>query len=247
MNEDIISSEEFEEESQTAVLENGDNITEGEPEPESAEKGEEKYFKTFETKEEYQNNIDRIFNSRFRDYKETKTKYENIVDELKNYFDTTDDAAALSMFSEHMSRQNAEKKGISVQDYKKYALLEKKAGKYDELMQQQAAAEAERLAKESRSNAIRSRLFSEADIIKKTDKSFNLQKLYDSDDDFKKDLEESGSVFLAYTRMKSRLGKHGSFRESGSSDMAAGHVSATAADLSDSEFEKYINKIQGNL
>ena len=223
----------------------GDDNIQDISESDASEKGEPKYFKAFETKEQYQNNIDKIFNSRFKDYKETKSKYEDIIDNLKKYFDTEDDSVALDLFGKHMNEQIAEKKGISVDEYKKYSIIEKKADKYDALIEKQLSAINELREQENRNAQLRSRLFNEAAIISKEDKEFDLNHLYNNDKEFKNDLESTGSVYLAYTKLKSRKQKNIKFNESGSSNLTSGHISASAADLSDLDFENYINKIQG--
>lgn len=243
LNESIIPKNTGDENTVITETNNGDKDYEGTPEPEHGNDSDTKYFKTFETKEEYQDNIDRIFNSRFKDYKETKSKYENLMSNLKNYFDTDDDDAAVNMFSNHMDKQQAEKKGLSLEDYRKYSALEKKAGMYDSLVMQQQ----EQRARQAHIDSVRSELTKAADAIKAADSSFDLVKAYRSDSTFKKTLEETGSVPQAYTAMMNNKKKTPAFRENGSSYISTGHISATAANLSDADFEEYIKKIEGTL
>ncbi len=160
-------------------------------------------YKTFQTKEEYQSNIDKIFNSRFRDYKETKEKYENVVNGLKHYFGAEDEEAALGMLSGKTEQQE-------------------------------------------KIQAVRNRLFSEAETIKEHDGAFDLQRLYDTNEKFRNELEKTGSVYKAYLALRSER-KSRSFKESGSEPLSSGRVSSSPADLSDEDFDKYIKKIEGNL
>ena len=209
------------------------------------EKGKAEPFRVFADENEYQAEIDRIFSKRHKDYKELKDEHVGIVDTLKEFYNVEDDKEAVKLFTEQMTAQKAAEANLSVDDYKKEQETQKKARAYDDMQNENKQIE-----------DTRNRLFAEESQIQSSDKGFDLRSVYNSDTQFKNDLDSSGSVFFAYanyirrsasapkTVAKAEPPKSRSFNEVGTRPTTAGRVDSSPADLSDEEFEAYIRKIQ---
>lgn len=250
----------------------GENRAEQSPAPTMSESVEEESesddvaepFKSFATEEEYQGEIDRIFSKRFHDYKRVTEERDEMLDNLKEFYGVDDSEEAYSLFKNQLVASKAEDAGLSVDDYVEQSEQARKAKAYDKQMEYQERVEQER-----------QRLISEAEQIKSDDKTFDLLKVYNSDKDFKADLDRTGSVYLAYANYVKRLPQSAeptapseselamrvsagqekmsvpskrSFKEGGTAKSSSrGRVSSSPADLSDDDFEEYIKKIEGNL
>lgn len=226
----------------------GSTETETKPDEADPEGGSDtKPFRVFANEDEYQSEIDRIFSKRHKDYKDLKSERDSIVDYLKEFYDTDSDSEAVELFKNQMIAKKSAERGISAEEYSEQKETERKAKLYDEQQKQQNDVE-----------QLRNRLFNEESEIKKSDSSFDLMSVYGSDKQFKSDLDESGSVYLAYANYVKRAQKVPSkaapavvnkpqrnFSEVGTKPSASGKVSTSPAELSDEDFEAYIKKIQG--
>lgn len=217
-----------------------------EKEPDSESIPEETVFKSFKSKEEYQAEIDRIVTKRIREHRQIKSEYDELANELKDFYGVDEPEEAVKKFKQQMLRQKADESGMSEDEYVAHSETERKVKAYDAMQEQQ-----------KRVTEVRTRLFSEAEQIKQTDKGFDLQSVYDTDAEFKADLDNTGSVYLAYANMVKRNAAKATkrtspapaakakraFKEGAVSTTASGRVTTSAADLSDEEFDKYINNI----
>lgn len=251
---DILAGGEKESNSESIVnQEQGDEGGSVEPEskPEEADPeggSDTKPFRVFNDEQEYQSEIDRIFSKRHKDYKDLKSERDSIVDYLKEFYDTDSDSEAVELFKNQMIAKKSAEQGITAEEYTENRENARKAKLYDEQQTQQNEVE-----------QLRSRLFSEESEIKKSDSSFDLMSVYGSDKQFKSDLDDSGSVYLAYANYVKRAQKapakavsapaankpQRNFSEVGTKPSASGKVSTSPAELSDEDFEAYIKKIQG--
>lgn len=252
--DNILAGGEKEPKSELIVNQSNDNEggsvePESEPDKANPEGGsdESKPFKVFNDEQEYQSEIDRIFSKRHKDYKDLKSERDSIVEYLKEFYDTDSDSEAVELFKNQMIAKKSAEQGITAEEYTENRENARKAKLYDEQQTQQNEVE-----------QLRSRLFSEESEIKKSDSSFDLMSVYSSDKQFKSDLDESGSVYLAYANYIKRAQKapakaapavvnkpQRNFSEVGTKPSASGKVSTSPAELSDEDFEAYIKKIQG--
>lgn len=213
--------------------------------PESAPK-EDEPFKTFATEKEYQAEIDRIFSKRHKDYKETERKLSQFQDTLKKFYKMNiDDAVAA--FEAQTLEQVAQENGLSKEEAKERIDVERKAKAYDDEKAEREAVE-----------AVRKRLTDEESAIKEFDPNFDMSKMYEENDGFRKILTETGSVYKSYLACKKQAfeaakqkkqsqpsKQQRTFRETGSMKKAsAGKVETDASKLSDKDFEAYIRKIK---
>jgi hypothetical protein len=217
-----------------------------EKEPDADSDPEETVFKSFKSKEEYQAEIDRIVTNRVREHRQIKSEYDELANELKDFYGVDEPEEAVKRFKQQMLRQKADESGMSEDEYVAHSETERKVKAYDAMQEQQ-----------KKISETRSRLFGEAEQIKLTDKGFDLQSAYDTDAEFKADLDNTGSVYLAYANMVKRNATKATkktapapvtktkraFKEGAVSTTAGGRVKTSAADLSDDEFDKYIKEI----
>ena len=204
-------------------------------------------FKTFATEKEYQAEIDRIFSKRHKDYKDKNDRIDYFQNALKRFYGTDSVDDALKAFDAQVLESEAERRGMSTDDVATMHELERKANAYDEQMAQRDAIE-----------AVRARLAEEEQSIRETDPDFDLNKAYEQSADFKRVLNDTGSVYRAYlsidktahqppaTPQKQPPAKQQrTFRETGSMrQSAAGRVETDVSKLSDKDFEDYIKKIK---
>lgn len=217
----------------------------GAEDPEAAPK-EDEPFKTFATEKEYQAEIDRIFSKRHKDYKETERKLSQFQDALKKFYKMDiDDAVAA--FEAQTLEQVAQENGLSKEEAKERIDVERKAKAYDDEKAEREAVE-----------AVRKRLADEENAIKEFDPNFDMSKLYEENEGFRKILTETGSVYKSYLACKKQAfeaakqekqsqppKQQRTFREAGSMKKAsAGRVETDASKLSDKDFEAYIRKIK---
>ena len=226
----------------------GSTETETKPDEADPEGGSDtKPFRVFANEDEYQSEIDRIFSKRHKNYKDLKSERDSIVDYLKEFYDTESDSEAVELFKNQMIAKQSAEQGVTAEEYTENRENARKAKLYDEQQKQQNDVE-----------QLRSRLFSEESEIKKSDSSFDLMSVYSSDKQFKSDLYDSGSVYLAYANYVKKSQKapakvaapaankpQRNFSEVGTKPSASGKVSTSPAELSDEDFEAYIKKIQG--
>ncbi len=217
-----------------------------EKEPDAESIPEETVFKTFKSKEEYQAEVDGIIQKRMRKHRQIESDYNELANELKDFYGVDEPEEAVKRFKQQMLRQKADESGMSEDEYMAHSETERKVKAYDAMQEQQ-----------KRVVEVRARLFGEAEQIKQTDKGFDLQSVYDTDAEFKTDLDNTGSVYLAYANMVKRNATKATkktapapaakarraFKEGAVSTTASGRVTTSAADLSDEEFDKYINNI----
>ena len=120
--------------------------------------------------------------------------------------------------------------------------IAKKAQMYDALMRQKQQNE-----------SIRRRLFKQAEDLKKSYEDFDLRTLYNTQPDFKSELDRTGSVYGAYLKyLAGKLAATGginpsrNFMENGAMpNLSAGSITTSPAGLPDKEFDDYIRNILG--
>ena len=203
-----------------------------------------KPYKSFETEEEYQAEINKIMSGKDTEYERVKAQRDELIENLKAFYETDDAEEAAKLFSEQISGQKAAAKGMTVDEYKTEEENSRKIKAYDMM-----EAERKKIAD------IREKLFAEESRIKETDKDFDLQKVYNEDEQFKADLKSSDSVFFAYAnyvRRKSQKTQDApkkserSFHEEAATTTTSGGVKGSAVNLPDKEFDEYIRKIMGD-
>lgn len=220
-----------------------DDVIAPEDETKPAQEEVKKPFKSFDTEEEYKAEIDKIMSEKDLGYEKVKAQRDELIENLKAFYETDDAEEAAKLFSEQISGQKAAAKGMTPDEYKADEENKRKIKAYDMM-----EAERKKIAD------IREKLFAEEGRIKETDKDFDLQKVYNEDEQFKADLKASDSVFFAYAnyvRRKSQKTqdapkkKERSFHEEASTTTTSGGVKSSAMNLPDKEFDKYISDIMG--
>lgn len=199
-------------------------------------------FKTFNSQNEYQAEIDRIISKRIKDYRGAVAEHDNLVNQLKEFYDVDEPEEAIKLFKNQLKAQKVAESGMSEEDYDKDQVNKQKIKAYDAL-----------IAEKQQRNNLRGRLYAEAGRIRENDSTFDLQSVYNSDAEFKRDLEQSGSVFFAYSQLVQRAAKKTSaapaeknkrtFSEEGATPARKGQVSTSAANMTDEDFEAYIKNI----
>ena len=121
--------------------------------------------------------------------------------------------------------------------------IAQKAQLYDMLVEQR-----------KRGDAIRKNLFNQENDLKKVYADFDLKKLYNTDPQFKSELDKTGSVYAAYLKMlasnpaMAQGSMKRNFLENGAMpNLSAGSITTSPAGLPDKEFDEYIRNIMGQI
>lgn len=216
--------------------------------------GENQPFKIFKTQEEYQSEIDGMIGKRLADvrqkqeqYEKSQAKFNDMMTEIKGFYNIDDDEKAYQMLIGDMREQAAQKRGMDVDTYVKRQEIEKKARAFDERMRSEQLA----IQENAQIQAIRQRWDSEAAELKKTVPQFDLADTINTNPAFKEKLANGYSVLDAYkltvppvqtpVRRKPISQVGAGTRQAGSA------ASKNPANLPKKDFESYIASIMENV
>lgn len=204
---------------------------------------ENKPFKVFNTQSEYQSEFDRIIGERLKKNRESMETLEGLKQLSLNFYGTDNGDTAIGQLMEDLQAQNAEKRGVSVDDYKRQMEDSIDAQRYrDE--QQRKASEKQQIAD------IQSRWQKEAEDLKEIVPDFDFaaamrnKTFYDSIVNGK----SVSNAYLAANRAapapavkqpRKVIEQNGNMKNAG-----IGKVTMNVDTMSDDEFEKYIDRIQ---
>lgn len=213
----------------------------GSAEPADAAKSEP--FKVFNTQEEYQGEFDRIIGERLKKSREGMETLEGLKQQALNFYGADDGDAALAQLIDDLQAQNAEKKGISVEDYKQQS--------QDSIDAQKYRNEQNRISDEQRKIAdIQSRWQRESEDLKAIIPDFDFAKAMQNKT-FYENIVNGTSVPTAYLaankaaapapkQQRRAIPQNGNAKGG-----SAGKVEANPAAMSDADFARYIEKIKG--
>lgn len=213
----------------------------GDTDPTHVEKTEP--FKVFNTKEDYQSEFNRIIGERLKKSREGMETLEGLKHQALNFYGAEDGDAAIAQLIEDLNAQNAEKKGVSVEDYKQQSQDSIDAQKYRD--------EQSRIYDEQRKIAdIQSRWQRESKDLKAIIHDFDFAEAMQNKT-FYEHIVNGASVSTAYLaankaaapavkQQRKAIPQNGNMRGSG-----AGKVEANPAAMSDADFARYIERIKG--
>ena len=205
---------------------------------------EAKPFRVFSTQEEFQGVIDGIIGERLKKNRESMNTLESLKQHALNFYGTDDGDTALVQLIEDLQQQNAEKKGVSVEDYKQQSQDSIDAQKYRN-EQKQATERDNQIAE------IQKRWQRESEDLKAIVPDFDFAKAMQNKA-FYENIVNGKSVSTAYLAANKQntaavpkpqrraIAQNGNMKGG-----AAGKVEANPASMSDAEFRKYIDRIQG--
>ena len=109
------------------------------------------------------------------------------------------------------------------------------------------------LAERKHRDAMKKHILAQAEDLKKSFSDFDLRSLYNTNPEFKTELDRTRSVYGAYLKyIASKLGnmsdEKARFMENGAMPgFTSGRINASPAGLPDEEFDEYIHGILGDL
>lgn len=213
----------------------------GDAEPADAAQAEP--FKVFNTQEEYQGEFDRIIGERLKKSREGMETLEELKQHALNFYGTDNGDTALAQLIDDLQQQNAEKKGISVEDYKQQS--------QDSIDAQKYRNEQSRISDEQQKIAdIQSRWQRESEDLKAIIPDFDFAKAMQNKT-FYENIVNGTSIPTAYLaanradaptvkQQRKAIPQNGNMRGAG-----AGKVEANPAAMSDADFARYIERIKG--
>ena len=217
---------------------NSDNT--GNAEPTDAAKAEP--FKVFNTQEEYQSVIDGIIGERLKKNREGMETLEGLKQHALSFYDTDDGDAALRQLIDDLQQQNAEKHGVSAEEYRQQTQDSIDAQKYRE-EQSRISSEQQRIAD------IQSKWQRESEDLKRVIPDFDFAKAM-QDKTFYDNIVNGSSVSTAYLaankpaqeqpKPRRPIAQNGNMKGG-----RAGKVEANPASMSDADFARYIERIKG--
>lgn len=152
-------------------------------------------FKTFQSQEEYQSEIDRIVSKRYGELRQKNRGELEMLDRLKTqarnfYTDAADDDAAVAELIADLQQQNADRQGIGIEEYKQNMQQAEDAKRFRD----QQSLEAQQQA---RITEIQNRWRAESESLKKIVPTFDFQKALENKT-FYDAISAGESVHMAY-------------------------------------------------
>lgn len=201
-------------------------------------------FKVFNTQAEYQSEFDRIMGERLKKSRESVEILEGLKRHALSFYGGGDGDTALRQLIEDLQQQNADKKGVSVEDYKQQSQDSIDAQKYRE-EQSRILSEQERVAQ------IQQKWQTESEELKRIIPDFDFAKAMQNQafyDNIINGMSVTGA-YLAVNRQTAQTEKpkarkpipqNGNVKGSN-----AGKAEFNPAAMSDADFARYIEKIRG--
>ena len=201
-------------------------------------------FKVFNTQEEYQSEFDRVIGERLKKSRESVETLEGLKQQALNFYGTDDGDTALRQLIDDLQAQNAEKRGVSVEDYDRQTRDSIDAQKYRE-EQSRISSEQERVAQ------IQQKWQNEREELKRIVPDFNFAKAMQNQA-FYNNIVNGMSVtgaYLAVNQQTAQAEKPKSrkpIQQNGNAKGGnAGRVESNPASMSDADFARYIERIRG--
>ena len=201
-------------------------------------------FKVFNTQEEYQSEFDRVIGERLKKSRESVETLEGLKQQALNFYGTDDGDTALRQLIDDLQAQNAEKRGVSVEDYDRQTRDSIDAQKYRE-EQSRISSEQERVAQ------IQQKWQNESEELKRIVPDFNFAKAMQNQA-FYNNIVNGMSVtgaYLAVNQQTAQAEKPKSrkpIQQNGNVKGGnAGRVESNPASMSDADFARYIERIRG--
>lgn len=201
-------------------------------------------FKVFNTQEEYQSEFDRVIGERLKKSRESVETLEGLKQQALNFYGTDDGDTALRQLIDDLQAQNAEKRGVSVEDYDRQTRDSIDAQKYRE-EQSRISSEQERVAQ------IQQKWQNESEELKRIVPDFNFAKAMQNQA-FYNNIVNGMSVtgaYLAVNQQTAQAEKPKSrkpIQQNGNAKGGnAGRVESNPASMSDADFARYIERIRG--
>ena len=214
----------------------------GDADPADAENTEP--FRVFNTQEEYQSEFDRVIGERLKKSRESVETLEGLKRHALNFYGTDDGDTAIRQLIDDLQAQNAEKHGISVEDYNKQTQDSIDAQKYRE-EQSRITSEQEKVAQ------IQQKWQSESEELKRIVPDFDFAEAMQNQafyNNIVNGMSVSGA-YLAVNQQTARTEKPKTTRKpipqnGNAKGTNAGRVDGNPAAMSDADFARYIEKIQ---
>lgn len=201
-------------------------------------------FKVFNTQEEYQSEFDRVIGERLKKSRESVETLEGLKQQALNFYGTDDGDTALRQLIDDLQAQNAEKRGVSVEDYDRQTRDSIDAQKYRE-EQSRISSEQERVAQ------IQQKWQNESEELKRIVPDFDFAKAMQNQT-FYNNIVNGMSVtgaYLAVNQQTAPIEKPKSrkpIQQNGNVKGGnAGRVESNPASMSDADFARYIERIRG--
>ncbi|MBP3361791.1 MAG: hypothetical protein J6N52_13105 [Clostridia bacterium] len=212
-------------------------------------------FMVFQTEADYLRHMEQKLAEKTKENDGIGRKYELLVGYLKDFYGVQTDEEAIDIFEKQLNEEKNGEKQENRQNPAENTERDDKPSKssvpQDDTPGQDAVT------------SMRNRLFGEEALIRRDDPDFNLRSLYNSDSEFREDVNSTGSVYYAYIRYKNRnkaqkleaqpmqgpatpAPKKRSYNEVGAvPGSAMGRIKTSPAKLPDADFDEYIKKIMG--
>lgn len=229
---------------QDEIKDSEEDSSEGETGDADPASNEDKPFKVFLTQTEYQSEFDRIIGERLKKSRESIETLEGLKRHALSFYGGDDGDTALRQLIEDLQQQNADKKGVSVEDYKQQSQDSMDAQKYRE-------EQSRILSEQERVTQIQQKWQTESEELKRIVPDFDFAKAMQNQafyDSIINGMSVTGA-YLAVNRQTAQAEKpkarkpipqNGNVKGSN-----AGKAEFNPAAMSDADFARYIEKIRG--
>lgn len=207
-------------------------------------------FRTFETQQQWQAEIDRIIGDRLKNTHKVMDEYDALKRTLSDYYGAKDADEAVRLFREDIEGQMAEREGVNVDVYRRVQNAEQENAQYRR--QLEAINEARREEqRQAQARAIQADWENQAAELKKAVSDFDLKANMQNSEFADYVVNRGLSIADAYylTRRAEQMTKASQrqerrpIHENGAMQKTSGGSAYTDINkLSDSDFEKYLEK-----
>ena len=212
-----------------------------------AEEEVQKPYRIFKSQDDWQRTIDRIVGDRLKGTKQQKEQLDKIVQQAAAFYGAEDTDELINRLVDDLRVQNADKRSMDIEDYRRQEKDMIDARKYRE-------EERERQESQNRVEAIKNRWIRESEELKSLVPDFDFNAAM-QDESFYNSVIEGKSLSAAYIAAKGAAAanqprqeeqpKRRAIKQNGAQAAASGGVvNFNPETASDADFMKYINKIK---
>lgn len=200
-------------------------------------------FRVFNTQEEYQGVIDGIMGERLKKTRESMNTLEGLKQQALTFYGADDGDTALAQLIEDLQMQNAERKGVSIEDYMQQSQDSIDAQKYRN-------EQSRKMYEQQRIADIQQRWKTESEELKRIVPDFDFVKAM-ANNEFYDSIVNGMSVSNAYLNVNmpntAAMSKkrRGILQNGNMKGGSTGRVEANPAAMTDKDFAKYIERIKG--
>lgn len=204
-------------------------------------------FKIFATQEDWQRTIDGIVGERLKSSRQSKEQLDSILQQAAAFYDTDDMTGLADRLIEDLRSQNADRRGIDIESYKRQQQTELELRQFKEHQQQERE-------KQEQIQQIQARWARESEELKRVIPNFDFDTAMKNPKFYDAVINNGQSLGIAYMMSnqtptpapKPKQTRRPIIQNGNAAGASGGTVEFNPETASDADFERYINRIRNN-